>query len=319
MHQESSICKSLFLVGATLLLISCKNGRPAIHAERWVASSSLVEVNLLGVDLIDEKIGWAVGDISPMNGAVLRTSDGGLSWQPISRTDEILAAVHFISVSRGWVAGYAGRIQRTDDGGVTWRVQRTEHQGEVLNSIYFFDGEHGWAVGGAGLLLSTTDGGDTWDVSPTGRAEDLWSIKFLSRDRGIIVGEDGLILMTDDGGRQWSRQTSGTNHALFGLAIAPDYALAVGEGGLILRTEDFKNWAVVESRTDETISAVALSKENCWAVGSKGVTVGSSDKGGSWKLAPTAVPGDLMAVSLSGPASAVAVGRHGAIQFLRQE
>lgn len=320
-RQESSIHQSLLLVSAMLLLASC-NGRapqPSHQAGRWVASQSIQEVNLLGVDLIDEKNGWAVGDIGLMNGAVLRTSDGGLSWQPVSRTDEILAAVDFVSITRGWVAGYAGRIQRTDDGGVTWNVQRIERQHEILNSIYFLDGEHGWAVGGAGLLLTTANGGETWDVIPTGRVEDLWSVKFLSRDRGVIVGEDGLILMTDNGGREWTQQDSGAGRALLSLAVAPGYAVAVGEGGLILRTEDFNTWTAVESGTDETLNGVAVSKENCWVVGSKGVTVGSSDKGRSWKLAPAAAAGDLTAVSLSFPASAVAVGRRGAIQFLRSE
>src|SRR5262249_48060295 len=199
------------------------------------------------------------------------------------------------------------------------KVQRIEREHEILNSIWFLDSERGWAVGSAGLLLKTANGGETWDVVPTGRVEDLWSVKFLSRDRGIIVGEDGLILMTGNGGSEWNRQDSGTSRALLGLALAPDYAVAVGEGGLILRTDNFGTWTAIGSGTDETLNAVALSKENCWAVGSKGVTVGSSDKGRSWKLAHTAVAGDLTSVSLSGPAGAVAVGRRGAVQFLRPE
>jgi photosystem II stability/assembly factor-like uncharacterized protein len=321
-RQESSICRRLLWVIALLSLASCRDGpasQPAIHPGRWVAAPLLVEVNLLGVDLIDEKNGWAVGDMGLTNGAVLRTSDGGLSWQTASKTDEILAAVDFVSLSRGWVAGYAGRIQRTDDGGASWRVQRLERQHEILNSLFFLDSERGWAVGGAGLLLITANGGETWDVVPTGRAEDLWSVKFSTRDRGLIVGEDGLILTTGNGGHEWIQQASGTGRALFGVAVAPDYAVAVGEGGMILRTEDFNTWTEIESGTGETLNAVALSKETCWAVGSKGVTVGSIDKGKSWRLAPTIVAGDLTAVSLSGPASAVAIGRRGAIESLRHD
>lgn len=316
-RQSVSIYRSLFLLGM-ILLASCRSG-PSAGPARWVAGSPVAEVNLLGVDLIDEKNGWAVGDIGLMSGAVLRTTDGGRSWQAVSKTDEILAAIKFVSPTRGWVAGYAGRIQRTDDGGLTWKVQRAEHEGEVLNSIFFLDADRGWAAGGSGLLLSTADGGDTWEVIPTGRAEDFWSVRFLTRDRGLIAGEDGLILATVDGGREWAAQSTGTTHALLGLAGASDFAIAVGEKGTILRTEDFKTWSSIESGTGETLNAVAVNGDTCWAVGSKGATVGSADRGRSWNLAPAVVPRDLMSVSIAGPVRAVAVGRRGAVELLSPE
>src|SRR5262249_50817731 len=124
----------LLVVSVMMLLTSCRS-EPAspqsTHVRRRVPGQSIQEVNLFGVELIDEKNGWAVGDIALTNGAVFRTSDGGSSWQPVSRTEEILAAVDFVSTTRGWVAGYAGRIQRTDDGGVTWKVQRIEREHEI--------------------------------------------------------------------------------------------------------------------------------------------------------------------------------------------
>ena len=307
------------MLGA-LLACACKSdsaSRPlAPEDAQWVAGSAVAEVNLLGVDLVDDNNGWAVGDISVVNGAVLRTTDGGRNWRPISSCDEILAAVKFISANRGWVAGYAGRVQRTDDGGVTWKLQRNEHKGEVLNSIFFLDPERGWAAGGAGLVLLTLNGGDTWETIATGRAEDLWSVRFLTRDRGFIVGEDGLILTTTDGGREWSAQASGSKGALVGLAVASDYAIAVGEDGLILRTDDFETWSTSESKTTESLNAVAINKSSCWAVGSRGATVGSIDRGWTWTSPPAVMSLDLMAVSVSGPANAIAVGRRGAVQFL---
>ena len=319
MTRRPAIYKAFFLLGA-LLACACKSDSAsrslATEDARWVAVAAVVEVNLLGVDLIDNKNGWAVGDISVANGAVLQTTNGGRNWRPISSTDEVLAAVDFISANRGWVAGYAGRVQRTDDGGVTWKLQRTEHKGEVLNSIFFLDSERGWAAGGAGLLLLTLNGGDTWETIATGRTEDLWSVRFLTPDRGFIVGEDGLILTTTDGGREWSAQASGSKGALVGLAVASDHAIAVGEDGMILRTDDFETWSRAESKTTESLNAVAINKSSCWAVGSRGATVGSSDRGRTWTLAPTVVSRDLMAVSVSGPANAIAVGRRGAVQFL---
>jgi len=310
------------LVLAASCLFACRSG-PATHPEtqaaRWIAAGHISELNLLGVDMVDRGDGFAVGDIGLMNGAVLRTSDGGRTWQPVSRTDEILSAVDFVSITRGWVAGYAGRIQRTDDGGFTWKVQRIEHKNEIINSIFFLDHEHGWAVGSGGLLLATNNGGESWDVITTGRAEDLWSVRFITPSRGLIAGEEGLILMTENGGRDWIPQASHTAGALYGLAVASGYAIAVGENGTILRTDDFTTWTAVESGITESLNGVSVGADACWAVGSKGVTVGSGDKGKTWTRASAVVSGDLISVSLSAPAAGVAVGRHGAVQYLRSE
>jgi photosystem II stability/assembly factor-like uncharacterized protein len=309
------------LVIVALCLFACRSGpaQPATEGGRWIAAEHISELNLLGVDMVDQRNGFAVGDIGLMNGAVLRTSDGGQTWQPVSRTDEILAAVDFVSITRGWVAGYAGRIQRTDDGGLSWKVQRIEHKNEIINSIFFLDDERGWAVGSGGLLLSTNNGGGIWEVITTGRAEDLWSVRFITRNRGLIAGEEGLILMTENGGRDWIPQASHAPGALYGLAVASDYAIVVGENGWAGRTDDFTTWTAVESGTTESLNGVSLSGDECWGVGSKGTTVGSTDKGKTWKRASAAVSRDLISVSLSAPAIAVAVGRHGAVQFLRPE
>ncbi|HYV03647.1 MAG TPA: YCF48-related protein [Blastocatellia bacterium] len=317
MKKLSSLCECVLLACA-ILLPSCRSG-PSAQTGRWVAGSPVAEVNLLGVDLIDDKNGWAVGDIGVMNGAVLRTTDSGKTWQAVSKTDEILAAVKFISPTRGWVAGYAGRIQRTDDGGLTWKVQRAEHEGEVLNSIFFLDADRGWAAGGSGLLLLTIDGGASWEVIPTGRAEDFWSVKFVTRDRGLIAGEDGLILATVDGGREWAAQSTGTTRALLGLAAGADFAVAVGEKGTILRSDNSKSWSVIDSGTDETLNAAGLNGAVCWAVGSRGATVGSADGGRTWKPAEATLQRDLMSVSISSPVRGVAVGRRGAVQLLSPE
>ena len=317
MRKRSQVFPCLLLLSA-ILFPSCRSN-PTSQTAHWVAGPTVADVNLLGVDLIDDKNGWAVGDIGVMNGAVLRTTDSGRTWQAVSKTDEILAAVKFVSLTRGWVAGYAGRIQTTDDGGLSWKVQRAEHEGEVLNSIFFLDANRGWAAGGSGLLLSTIDGGANWEVIPTRRAEDFWSVKFVTRDRGWIAGEDGLILATVDGGREWAAQSTGTTRALLGLAAGADFAVAVGEKGTILRSDNSKSWSVIDSGTDETLNAASLNGAVCWAVGSRGATVGSADGGRTWKPAEATLQRDLMSVSISSPVRGVAVGRRGAVQLMSPE
>src|SRR5438552_18479187 len=50
----------------------------------WVAGADLSKFDLLAIDFVDEQNGWTVGDISPEGGPLLRTTDGGNSWQVIA-------------------------------------------------------------------------------------------------------------------------------------------------------------------------------------------------------------------------------------------
>ena len=272
---------------------------------------------MFAVQFVDPQHGWAIGDISPTGGSIFETSDGGQQWRPIARTLEVLTSLHFISRSRGWVAGFAGRIERTDDGGRTWVTQRTEKGNEALNSIFFANAQRGWVAGSGGLLLRTISGGDTWESLSTDRVEDFWTVRFRSEQVGWIVGEDGLILRTTDGGSTWVQMASGTRLALYGLALGPTFLIAVGEKGLILRSEDGFSWKQVESGTNETLNAVSAADEDVvWAVGSSGTTIGSRDGGRSWTLFPPVSRRALLGLAVTGPMHGVAVGRKGALQAL---
>jgi photosystem II stability/assembly factor-like uncharacterized protein len=291
---------------------------PPAPAARWAEGPAAGEQDLLGVDLVDESVGWAVGDIAPTGGAIFATSDGGRTWRPATRTTEVFAAVCFVDARRGWVVGYAGRIERTDDGGRSWTVQRVERGGEVLNSVWFVDADHGVAAGGGGIVLRTVDGGASWSPVPTGREEDLWCVRFATPERGWMVGEDGLVLATSDGGASWTPQPSGTTRALTGLAVAsPSCLVAVGEGGTIVRSEDGATWAAAASGTEESLNAVAAAEASAvWAVGSNGVTLFSSDCGRSWSPATPVGNRTLFALDLVNPNRGVAVGRRGATALL---
>lgn len=319
------IRSKLFFPLFLILLVSCADKQAptgdAPVKTRWEAGAQAGKLDLLAVDLLANGQGWAVGDIDPApptTGSVLYTADGGRSWQKIAEKTEIFEAVHFVSATRGWIAGYAGRIERTDDGGRTWKIQRVEREGEVLNSLFFLDQDRGWVVGGGGIIFRTLNGGDRWEPVPTGRVEDFWDVRFSSPDRGWIVGEDGLVLATTDGGATWTAQASGTERALFCLALASQTAvIAVGEAGTIIRSGDGSSWAAMDSKTTESLNAVAAaSPEVLWAVGSKGATVGSTDGGATWTHISAVTGRDLISVDFSDLARGVAVGQRGAIQLL---
>jgi photosystem II stability/assembly factor-like uncharacterized protein len=294
-----------------------KNTQSSSSQIHWVTGQTISPYDLLAVDFVDEKNGWAVGDISPEGGPLLRTTDGGNSWKVIYKITEVFSAIQFVTPTRGWMAGFAGRIEHTDDGGLTWKNQRFEREGEVLNAICFIDAERGFVAGGRGLVLGTTDGGKTWAQMATDRIEDLWAIRFASPERGFIVGEDGLILSTTDGGKTWAQKKSATTKALLGLAVtADDISIAVGEGGTILRSEKGSDWTEVNSGTSEMLNGVAAADNIFWAVGSRGTNLQSTDGGQSWAVVAPVSANHLLAIELISATQGVAVGRRGAIQKL---
>lgn len=329
----SRILKSyrLFFLLTLLALVSCRDNTPppqgpskeASSQNHWVPGPVIGNFDLLAVDFIDPQRGWAVGDIDPAGkgGAIYATIDGGRSWRSIASSPEVLSSVKFITPTRGWVAGYAGRIERTDDGGLNWKTQRVEREGEVLNSIFFIDDRHGWAAGGVvgvgGLILRTVNGGESWEPVETGRVENFWAVRFSSPTRGWITGEDGIILLTDDGGQTWKPLVSGTTKALIGLAAPPSGPIvAVGEGGVILRSDDGEKWTSVESDTKETLNSVVAADKIFCAVGQRGVTLRSVDAGQTWSASPTLSSRDLMAVDLIDETHGFAVGQRGVSQLL---
>lgn len=71
---------------------------------------------LEGVSFGDARIGFAVSNA----GTIYRTTDGGVSWQPIRNTGNALWGVSCLDASTAVVVGNAGVILQTKDGGATW-------------------------------------------------------------------------------------------------------------------------------------------------------------------------------------------------------
>lgn len=118
------------------------------------------------IKFADARDGWLVGD----GGLLLRTRDGGRTWQDALDCIPDGAARHFdfhaLEV-RGqdiWLAGSPGTlVWHSTDAGETWTAQRTG-QTTPLRAIAFVDRHRGWAVGSLGRILATRDGGHTWRV-----------------------------------------------------------------------------------------------------------------------------------------------------------
>ena len=258
----------------------------------WIDHQNLdsVGTQLLSVSLIDSVHAYAVGQA----GAVLKTTDGGMSWnETITDTLQTLFGVAFTDTMNGTVVGDHGLILQTTDGGLTWsKTRKDSSKYSPLLAVSFTDVHNGTIAGGSGTILRTTDGGSSWVQQSSGVTNYLYGISFVSSTTGTVVGTKGVILRTTDGGATWNKQTrvidtaahttTDSIHYLYAVSFRNDSeGIAVGNGGRIIMTTDAgSNWYVQQSKTANNLYGVTFLDTNRWiAVGGFGVIISRGDTG----------------------------------------
>ncbi len=189
----------------------------------WQPQTSGVTVRLRGVSAVSADVAWASG----AGGTVLRTVDGGRSWQrrPVFGAEGLdfrdvdatsPTTTHVLSIG----PGEASRIFATSDGGATWteRFRNTEAEA-FYDALAFADAAHGAAfsdsVAGRFVIRLTADGGRTWTPVPPDRLPPALPNEGAFAASGSNVAMAGTmrlwagttasrVLRSLDGGRTWS-------------------------------------------------------------------------------------------------------------------
>lgn len=255
----------------------------------WVSQSTGLTTRLRGVSAVTDKVAWTSG----AQGAVLRTVDGGHTWQRLKIAAAESLDFRDIDAFNDRVAytlsigpGEASRIYKTTDGGSRWNLQFINRDLKA-----FFD-----------------------------------AMAFWNEDRGIALSDSVesrfVFLMTNDGGRRWAHAraeglppalpnegffaASGTNVAVFGT----DHVWAGTTAGRVLRSTDRgRTWNVsttpVGTGSSAGIFSIAFRDAN------HGIVVGGDYKKETEAVDNAAVTSDggatwTLVTGLSGFRSAVA-------------
>jgi len=277
--------------------------------------------NLYGVCFTDDKTGW----VSGYGGGILKTEDGGETWeQYYIGSDELIRRLIFVDSSNGWAVGHKGSIFNSADGGVTWTLQYRVNN-VYIRDIDFIDRYNGWAVGHEGLILHTSDGGLNWDVQNISgyKARDLprlHGIVAIDKQSALAVGEFGVIAETVNAS-DWSLITSNTKTTMMSAAVDGKAAYVVGMDGEILRIDRDVDSSTYNQVTKITVDSksqfydVVIDNQN------RAIAVGNSkviaiDNSGAHEL--SAIDKDssflwLSGVDVDNTGSLWAVGSHGTV------
>jgi photosystem II stability/assembly factor-like uncharacterized protein len=162
--------------------------------------SVFYEGRLSDVHFINASVGIATAIVDvPPGGAIVRTIDGGITWETVFFFDKSLFSLNFINESVGYAVGDQGTVLQTLDCGLSWQV--IESGVDIsLKGVDFSPENTGTVVGENGIILRTEDGGLNWVQQSSGTTSNLLGIQYVTDKFGIIIGEQGIILRTETGG-----------------------------------------------------------------------------------------------------------------------
>jgi photosystem II stability/assembly factor-like uncharacterized protein len=310
------VAKRIALVAVlALMAVGVAHGGDSGYA--WKLTPTGSEARLRGVSSVDATTVWTSGSL----GTVLRSTDGGATWQSVGpphteelqfRDIEAFDALNAVVLSIG--PSGDSRVYVTADGGGTWTLG---FQNDDPNAFYdcmtFFDRHRGLAlsdpVDGKFRIIATADGGRSWSVVTTDMPPALAGEFAFAASGQCLVSEGGRawfatggaeqaqVFRSDDGGTTWnvfatpikSGATAGIFALAFrdahvGLAVGGDFAVpSHAPDALALTKDGGESWRLADDPPGEYRSGAA------WVTGSAAVVVGptgsdvSLDRGRTWQ------------------------------------
>lgn len=221
----------LFFPLLLTLIASCAN--PAQNSAKVVnKTAQIAKANgITAIHMFDTTSGWALTENTRL---LLRTTDGGQTWNNVAPLATTIDAVYFLNASTGWAAVPQGKdgttqLLRTTDGGQTWQgvTIPVKNTGQLM----FIDALHGWLVTALDFndnrnILRTGDGGKTWvnvastepQKGPASAASlppnaSMTGITFINATTGwatgAYMGQNNVpwFYATHDGGQTWLPQS----------------------------------------------------------------------------------------------------------------
>ena len=299
MGKALKLCRSLnrifyFLMLLPLCLSGCwvnsvaDKGHSDSGSAIEVAWSNLPQIECAAFN--DINTAWFV---TYREGSLLRTEDGGSSWDKVSsREVGRFNKVSFIDSHRGWAINKIngqGWVWRTTDGGRTWtaitKLISDDPEWDFTSAvqIQFVDELNGWIIE-TFTIWRTEDGGMNWNQvfstsDPRVKGQPVRGF-FVNPLKGWVCGTKNEVYRTADGGKTWHIQIIGESAYLSDIFFVDENTgwLSRSIDGQLYRTDDSgETWRPLPKPGEGIYieSSYFLSKKEGWGVGRR-LLAGSS-------------------------------------------
>lgn len=273
----------------------------------------------------------AIGPANQQEGpgiTILRTADGGISWQRSLINDPLVSLVdvpHFINVKQGWLeisstpgAGSAGSdIWHSNDGGQTWSKLSSNKSSSGLNlgyvtGISFKNAQVGIVTGNLGAggdntvpsLSLTQNGGQTWQtrslphllggyVNPMNTSQPpvfFGNIVFLPVNVTLQNGNLLVLYRSNDSGLNWFQTSAAHIQAENTYVFDTSHAWATDtQSGKLYSTIDGGDHWTFTSNTVYALKALSFTDfQTGWGVTSHQL-LHTTNGGKSWQQIPYSI------------------------------
>ena len=210
----------------------------------------------------DKKLGFAVGH----EGWILRTKDGGSSWEEVAFSKE--NGEPLMSIARlpsgDWITvGAFGRALESKDGGQTWQVLtlpaevEDKHLNRIVSSA---DQQHWLIVGERGLVIKSDDAGTTWQIEPAFYNGSFYNAMPTKEGGWLIYGMRGNIFLQATAGAPWTKSEVAAPVSFFGHAQEQDGTIVlVGQGSMLGISKDGgKSFTLERAKGRATLTDIVL-------------------------------------------------------------
>ncbi len=256
--------------------------------------------------------GWVCG----FRGFVLRTTDGGQTWQGVtipsnggSSLSPMLESIHFATPLVGYTSGPDG-IFKTTNGGSIWRnVTPPNPRNRQFWGCYFVTPDIGMLVAGGCNsdgqgFFRTTDGGATWtEYSGFAGASGMSDVMLYSRDGIGYASSSGWIWKTLDGGVTWNQfsqtgalywqeEITNLGSSFFVPTSGNDCSgTGTNDGSLRFSTDNGTTWRRYNTG-EPMFGSFLINSQTGWGVGSNRSVYYTDDGGMTWENRNCGIEGD---------------------------
>lgn len=281
----------------------------------WRQASVPTSCALVSVAFSDSQTGYATGHC----GVVLKTTDGGESWQMV--LDGIAAAKIEEAEAVAEQGGAAVETRRVREA----RLLVSDGPDKPFFSMMFADAQHGIVVGAYGLAFETRDGGQSWQ-SLAGLLSDAAGrhIYAIANYGGAIflAGEQCTILTTNKGGESYSPIPLPSKATQFGLVASDKSLITYGLKGAAYRTDDGgKHWSHIPMPATSITSGLRLRNGDLLLGNEAGQLFRSNDGGVNFREDPIKNPAPISALAEASDGAIIRAGARGVsrVEFITSD